>query len=183
MKNHRIIGRIPHEPQKSRDARLRAAWLAIPSALHSRPEPRSAWDSAARETCPTSPWDRTVDPCRSALRAALRTGDSRKIASVRASIEAYLELMKAEIISLAPSDDEFSILRVAIEETKAQAGGDCAVQEVLAALLPDGTAPRPLLENAEQKLTAHESALRRCRTMLGSILRNGAPPQRMRVAR
>ena len=101
---------------------------------------------------------------------------------MRTNIETYVELLKAEILSVAPSSDERSILRVAIEETEAQAGGDCAVQEVLAALLPDGSAPPVLLENAEKKLAVHEGALRRCRTMLGSLLRNGTPPQ-MRVAR
>lgn len=178
MNSQRIVGRISQPPQKSRDARLRAAWLAIPSPLKSRPEPRSPWDSAAREECPTSPWDRTVDPCRSALRAAVRTGDRDMIAAVRTNIELYLELLKAEILAVAPSDDVTPLVRVSIEETTAQASADCAVQEVLAALLPDGSAPPVLLEHAERKCADHESKLRRCRTMLGTLLRNGTPQLR-----
>jgi hypothetical protein len=181
MRFNRNISDSSPQEQRSRDKRLRSAWLAIPDPLRSRPEPRGAWDSAARADCPTSPWEKTIDPLRAALRAAIRTGDAQKVKAVTIRIELFMEAMKADVLAVNPLRDEANILRVAIEETEAQAGGDCAIQEVLADLLPDGRVAPHLLENAEQKLTVHMGALERCRALVSSMLRPARAE--MRVAR
>lgn len=165
--------------QKSRDARIRAAWLAIPSSLHSRPEPRGPWDQAARTDCPYSPWERMIDPMRSALRAAVRTRDPQKVKAVAIRIEAFFEELHADVIAVIPLREEASMLRVAIEETEAQGRADIHVQE----LIGSPVLSVDVLEKAEQSLARHESAIRRFRTIVGSLLRNGVVPVPMRIHR
>lgn len=144
----RTLGDNCPAAQKARDSRLRGAWLGICSPFHSRPDPRRAWDAAARKDDPYLPWDRVQSPVRSALRAAAKTENQAVIDAVSRKVEEFYDALKADAFSVLPSADPRSVLQFANELSRESAEALCVSQELLA----QGMNPCPaLIESAAKE--------------------------------
>lgn len=80
--------------------RVRGAFLAVVGALSCRPEPRSAWDNAARDENPADPkgWDAVVAG-QIAMKAALATGDVHVIEETANRVRHYGEELTAAMLA------------------------------------------------------------------------------------
>lgn len=173
MNRQRIFNRNSYQEQKSRDARLRGACLAMCSLLRSRPNPRGKWDSVARKECPTAPWEPTQELTRSAMSAAVATGSPHLIAETRKKIEAFYAQLTLDALAVIPEAGAVGVLHLCQRFTIESAESNAALQQVIA----EGNAPAmPAIEAAIKETSEAEGAAGRCLTLLNSILHRNARP-------
>lgn len=103
------------------ERRLRTLFLAIPKDLPTRPEPRHVFDNVARASNPLPP--RGVDLLavyRTAMAAAIATGDVQVIESTQFQIIAFHDELLAQALADSPLLSKVSFRDIAcsaIEET------------------------------------------------------------------
>jgi hypothetical protein len=137
--------------ERRRDGLLRTAWMGIVQAFPCRPEPRGIWDESA--TGDDTPYKRTVEPIRAAIRAAVLSGDKKLIAATLEGARAFCRELEADFTSLVPAEGEAGVVALALEETRDEG----AANEVEMALV---TSPDPAsAERAIGPLAAHLTAV------------------------
>lgn len=116
--------------ERRRDGLLRSAWIAIVSGFDCRPSPRGPWDETASGD--QTPWKYVVTPIRSALASAVASGNRQLIEQTLEGARAFCHELEADFASLVPSNDEASILVLALDETKHQGPADEAAMALAA---------------------------------------------------
>jgi hypothetical protein len=137
--------------EKRRDSLLRAAWIAIVSGFACRPSPRGPWDETASGD--QTPWKYVIAPVRSAIAAAVASGDRNLIEQTLEGARAFCRELEADFASLVPAESEESIVTLALEETQLE-GPANEIEMALAANPNAHTA-----ESAITPLSRHAAAL------------------------
>jgi hypothetical protein len=137
--------------ERRRDGLLRTAWMGIVQAFPCRPEPRGIWDESA--TGDDTPYRRTVEPIRAAIRAAVQSGNKQLIEKTLEGARAFCRELEADFLSLVPAESEESIVALALAETESE--GPANQAEVSLAANPTCTAA----ESAVGPLSRHLASL------------------------
>jgi hypothetical protein len=158
---NRNLRGLSFDEEKRRDSLLRAAWNCIVAGFPCRPSPRGPWDETA--TGDQTPWKYVITPIRSALAAAVASGDQNLIEQTLEGARAFCRELEADFASIVPAESEESIMALALEETQRQGSAD-PIEMALAA-----NPTRTEAERAIGPLAKHSAALaelvNRCRRL------------------
>jgi hypothetical protein len=166
------IGRDSHGEMKSREGRLRAAFLGICHPLKSRPNPRGPWDGAARDENPTTPWEAIQYNVRNAVSAAVATRNPHVIKEVRIRVEHFYATLQADALAPIPRDGG-CVLELVQDATRESAEAQVAVQRLLSEM-PSPTMPS--IEEAVRQTGESQRFGARCYDFLTALMHKNQRP-------